>query len=143
MNYLYNGVELPAVPADWNKETHPDAIITSAMSGKLIKLYLGTISYHTQANDRYVFSVKNCLEYREKDGAWVFNGEIEDTNAIASPDEEYRGFVVWTNTDILSSAGSVWLAASDPIPVGGFTPEPISMTMGWLVGRRIAGQRKK
>lgn len=29
------------------------------------------------------------------------------------------------------------------IIVSTFTPDPVSMTMGWLVGRRIAGQRGK
>jgi len=38
----------------------------------------------------------------------------------------------------------VFLAASEPVPVG-IAPEidPVSMTLGWLIGCRIAGQRGK
>ncbi|MBQ3504190.1 MAG: hypothetical protein IJA75_05760 [Oscillospiraceae bacterium] len=39
---------------------------------------------------------------------------------------------------------AVFLAASDPVPVG-VAPkiDPVSMTLGWLIGCRIAGQRGK
>ena len=144
MNYLYNGVELPELP-EWDKQSHPNAVITSSMSGALVLLGVGTLYYYTQSGGRYVFAFKDSTTYRAKNGEWVLydDGTWYENRPIASPDEEYSDFVVWTDTDILSQSGSVWLAASDPIPISSFTPDPISMTMGWLVGRRIAGQRKK
>jgi hypothetical protein len=51
--------------------------------------------------------------------------------------------VFWTNTDILNEDGSLYLAASDPIPVGGEPIDPTSFMQGWLVGRRLAGMRKR
>lgn len=50
--------------------------------------------------------------------------------------------LLWANHDILNSNGSVYLAASDPVPVVTNTLDPTALLMGWLVGKRVAGLRK-
>lgn len=60
--------------------------------------------------------------------------------------------IVWSNADIVAHTdlkgttdGAIYLAASDPVPVGGSVPapsiDPTAMLLGWLIGKRIAGQR--
>ena len=52
--------------------------------------------------------------------------------------------IKWTNTDLLNYDGSVYLAASDPIPVGTAPAlDPLSLFMGWKAGNWVARQRGK
>ena len=139
MNYLYNGVELPAPPAGWNKNSHPYALINQdpmyhnywfrAYSDPVIVLTKGTVSGGFADGEAEAISCE--LNGEDWGEPYAFT-----TSAYTVVGE------VWTNHDILNLDGTTYLAASDPIPVSSFTPDPISMTMGWLVGRRIAGQRK-
>ena len=155
MNYLYNGVELPHIDSfytDELKEQYPyltmqyyglDFLLGEVMLYLTTKpmAYYPDERYKLHANDMSTFdallyignpklvdgSHENSWKY------WRTDTGITDIGSSAH----------WSNYGILNADGSVYLAASDPIPVSSFTPDPISMTMGWLVGRRIAGQRSK
>ena len=120
--YLYNGVRLPKLP-EWDKEKYPNAMITDGIHttvtgiGVATVLNLGTFHYEWNQYGRYQFNMKDCALYKLIDNKWVLSYE-GDRNLILNPDEERTtDYVLWTDTDIVSSTGSVWLAASEPIPV--------------------------
>ena len=60
-------------------------------------------------------------------------------------DATFVNFIKWANFDVLNEDGSVYLAASEPIPIYNSVPtpsiDPTAMLLGWLVGKQIAGQR--
>lgn len=142
--YLYNGVKMPAFPEEYATE-RPFAVLVKSNGIAMIGPYYG-----------FVFS-KSPITVYQKDGMplWeVYDGSL----AVYTHDEDESEYstwdsvpavnvpaslLIWSNHDILNEDGTVYLAASEPIPVSRFTPDPTSMTMGWLVGRRIAGQRSK
>lgn len=137
MNYLYNGVELPALP-EWDKTAYPYAFITRVLGKPILQVSVER-PYWDNSDMRFLY---------DSDGGWAEckNGLWEDfifMNPAFYTSDEFRP--LWSNFDVLNEDGSVYMAASEPIPVGAstFTPDPISLTLGWLVGRRIAGQRKK
>lgn len=156
--YLYNGVQLPDISGAW------DNLIQSITAYKLsygVFVYapeeqLGVRFYATAYPWRYdgvnVYSADSKgtfthwaeLEYHgfeDYDGFMWWKGSA---GSWADPLSLTPGDCFWTSHDILNTDGTVFLAASDPIPVT--EPEPIdptSMLMGWLVGRQIAGMRGK
>lgn len=128
---LYNGIELPQLP-EWDKTLYPYAFVYKIISSKYGLVVCNSQPYYNGDNV--------CI-----DGAGLMCGVSVDSDKWVAPHTaSYKsyGSVFWTNTDILNSDGTIYLAASDPIPVSTFIPDPSSLTMGWLVGRRIAGQRK-
>lgn len=166
MNYLYNGVELPALPELPYKYAvieyaEVDAIVSG---GRLARLICS--SEPIIFNPRGFPTTKHCLlgdvvhfGFANHDAVWGLSfGMVEPyppINEWVKIGEEHFdertevGMVVsasrpkWANHDVIrNDSGIVFLAASDPIPVG-IDPEidPFSMTLGWLAGSRIAGQR--
>lgn len=148
MNYLYNGVELPALPElgshieDRDAYQYKTLFYGKAMSALRNVLTIsdkkpyvdteGKVNLPTDTRAIYYYARADNSEWSMIGSGVMFNGYSAD-------------MYFWTNTDICYEDGTVYLAASEPVPVGAstFTPDPISMTLGWLVGRRIAGQRGK
>ena len=132
MNYLYNGAELPELPE------HGKYAVIHTLPG----IYMVTISEEPVPEGKYAYGVWEFSwqgkTYSLSESEWVYQPLI--TSASVDADN-----VVWTSHDLRLSDGTLFMDGSEPIPVGAsaFTPDPISMTMGWLVGRRIAGQRGK
>lgn len=128
-NYLYNGVEAPALPqlTATEQETYPIAMINK--NGRLI--YCSAV-YDADADGRVTVSLFSTIVYDVVDGQWVKQSTYPMT---FKP--------VWTNTDILNEDGTIYLAASEPIPVGGEPIDPTSFMQGYIVGRRLAGMRGK
>lgn len=130
-NYLYNGRELPALP-DWDKEKYPyaclsDAYGTDTLNGNLEYHYLGfvqlccfdePIDFVGKIGDKYGHIPANIRTqfFKLVDGEWVDKGE---TSYIGSC------LVFWSNTDVYFKtndelgelSGTLYLAASDPVPV--------------------------
>ena len=157
MNYLYNGVELPPISElpGWNRDTHPyvhmthyglDNILGEVMvflTSKPMVYYPDDKYSKLKANDRGSFEWVSIIgNPMLSDGSHDVNRWTPWKHGTADADDGNSSTAFWSNHDILNEDGSVYLAASDPIPLSTFTPDLISMTMGWLVGRRIAGQRK-
>lgn len=140
-NYLYNGVELLDIRTKWASEYDgvpaPYGIIASK-NGSYV-LYVSSVPFvrvnqRVQLNDAGIY-----VKYRYSTvsgAAWLANGQGLNPHDLNC--DEY----IWTSHDILNEDGSVYLAASDPIPVGGEPIDPTSFMQGWLVGRRLAGMRK-
>ena len=134
MYYLYNGAELPVLP-EWDKQTYPYAVIAKATG-----------------SHRYLFM---CVERPYYDGSKVQLGSsvlfsnfyAKGTGEVWSePKEttitEYSG-IFWTNTDILNSDGTIYLATSEPIPITAPVLDPLSLWLGWKAGNWVARQRGK
>lgn len=171
IGYSYNGVVLPDINEVWtDKEMYPYAYLCrfedteedGSFYGYL--LYLSnTKAYHASFMPGLLMipARSNFAVYSIADGTseYVVKYVEENTRIFAAleypPDEVPETIVykcIWCSADICGEedTDTVYLAASEPIPVGSepekpttFTPDPISMTMGWIVGRRIAGQRGK
>lgn len=149
--YLYNGVELPALP-EWDKETYPYVVMTTMMQGGVVygvRIVAYSEPMHLVLNNSgvgsdYYLGVVAGNPFLTT-GSWYLSSDTtpEFTEKTLTYDYLYTKEPHWANYDVLNRDGTLYLAASDPIPVSSFTPDPISMTMGWLVGRRIAGQRSK
>ena len=134
-NYLYNGVELPDINAVWDKETYPYAYIVNGASiaEMLPQEFTGYLLHLSSAPaeafpDGYSMITLSkgaySLWYSTKTG-WV--NVIAETNYSSGVVLSEAGLSaeVWASTDILNTDGSVYLAASDPVPVGG---EPTTRT---------------
>lgn len=129
-NYLYNGVELPVLP-EWNKETHPHGIVGYSSNYGYMFSYSDTLWI---ADNNGEIRPPRFLTYKLSDDgtAWVSTGGVIDD---ITP--------IWTNTDIYNEDGTLYLAASDPIPVAAPALDPLSLFMGWKAGNWVARQRGK
>ena len=123
--YLYNGVRLPKLP-EWDKSKYPYAFIRNVPSG-------------TDYNELYVFKTEpawfkpsiivsaygvedgnthlEAVDYpygAEADWGYVTLSEKTSNGYLASGN--FEG-IFWANYDILNEDGTIYLAASDPVPV--------------------------
>lgn len=151
MNYIYNGVELPALPG-YDTAAYPYAVI--AQGGSITTLYVSSkpLYYLWPIDVAYGYC---SIDPFDRGSTSLKNGSWEEFtfDAVTSATETESGTEcywcfgilkgIWANHDILKEDGTVYLAASEPIPVSTWKPDPISMVLGWLVGRRLAGQRGK
>lgn len=133
-NYLYNGIELPALP---NIDL-PYAVIGYGAVG-VYNLYCSSTPFAAYVRNEATgaMGISNSgtemVHYQcdtvRGSGKWTEQQPI--TANLAGAD--------WTNTDILNPDGSLYLAASDPIPVY----DPTALLQGYLVGCRIRAQRNR
>lgn len=116
MDYLYNGVRLPELP-EWDREKYPYALIGAypnedgyGISGNLYltsKVEFGYNKYNVWSiATEYIFPFDANSDYPTE---W-------------QPGREYSGspgvnVIDWANFDLLDEDGSVYLAASEPVPV--------------------------
>lgn len=120
--YYYNELELPALP-EWDKETYPYAVILEGnnLTCKAL-LYVGTKPF---TYERDVSGIMFVFGAMSTDDFMVSSCSLTDEwNALHDQGygEKFTG-VSWTNHDIMNTEdGSVYLPASDPVPV---TPTPI------------------
>ena len=149
-------VELPALPDEWDKDLYPYAFIEITVENDGIqpwRLYLSTVPFYwggitdlypvkpTAAGSAIVYI---CNEYADgtHDRNWTRDENKDKTfDADASL---WPAIPFWTNTDILSKiSGSVYLAASEPVPILAPALDPLSLFMGWKAGNWVARQRGK
>lgn len=136
MNYLYNGVELPDINTVWtDKETYPYAHITRFDGGTytIYNLKLSQLPAEGSA-DKNVTTPAPYMSFQidSSNPDWVFKRASTTGESTAGTP------LLWSNHDILRPDGTVYLAATDPIPVNPApTLDPTSLLMGWQVGNRI------
>lgn len=145
MNYLYNGIELPA--PNWGEGKFV-AIHKPASSSFLG--YMLVVSEYPITTDKaeaggwvhFESGKVHLARYTavEGDEAWSLNAEVEQNGTSYG----MHGGLVWANHDIYKyqDPNTLILAASDPISVGGEPIDPTSFMQGYIVGRRLAGMRK-
>lgn len=120
--FLYNGVELPALPK-WDREAYPFAFIyrryTIAIRGYVSDLVaLSEVTYQYMSNGKwalYVDADADRLGWQFEEG-----GEAQNDGWKARESAWYgyvgMGTVTWANFDVRNEDGSVTLDASDPVP---------------------------
>lgn len=149
--YLYNGDELPALP-DYNDSIYKYLCIRKAtdyIGGYSYTLYAFTgVEYFMYDNTMWLieFSESNHLAWKYDKSEETWGKPFVDS----SPDPELiprygvaTKLLSWANFDVLNKDGSVFLKASDPVPVSTYTPNPAAMLAGFQLGaaiRRMRGQ---
>lgn len=117
--YLYNGVKLPPLP-EWDKTKYPYAYIalhTGRQYARLVCMSVEPVttssgsSEYTGANPRGEDIEYLVAEVRVTDASWW-----ELTRLTGTPNCDLER-LLWTNYDVLRTDGTVYLFASDPIPV--------------------------
>ena len=109
-NWLYNTVELPAVPADWNKETHPFLVVQNS---RYLWMCDANTFYVNSSGGLWSSGTVNLKRYTLQNGVWVHTddftwGAIGITSASG---------INWVSDDLPNSDGSIYLAANKPIDV--------------------------
>lgn len=150
-NYLYNGVELPALP-EWDREAYPYAWIAKApYNDDYYSLIISTgecdyRSWKDYGSMYYLYPVDVPITVK---AAYLYKGEFETGEWNFTWEKTYEenivhtssglGLPVWSNFDVINhDDGSIYIAASDPIPVNPApTLDPTALLMCWQVGNRI------
>lgn len=101
VGYSYNGTVLPELP-EWDKTKYPYAYILQPVSGTAYKLVAKTTKQEASTDGKIAIG---DLVFAVVDGAWV----EADSQGIRK--------VIWTNSDLYHKDGTLYLDASDPIPV--------------------------
>ncbi len=147
-NYLYNGVELPALP-ELDRETYPYAVLSIYTESDEIKWrMLVCFSVQPYVYDSFLHqrfkanAVCSAIEYffNEEDGAetWEIRNEGEYIGVPAGDALPASHYPIWANFDLYREDGTIMVQASDPVPV--LTGDPVyqqSMLVGWLTGRAV------
>ena len=110
--YLYNGVRLPPLP-EWDKTTYPYAVIDS--SGDLC------VSKNSPRVENVMGTMKVCASGKTDDAVLIYKKDVATGNWEYFSSKMYKYIpldeTVWTNTDILYNDETVFMEASEPIPV--------------------------
>lgn len=138
--YSYNGTMLPALP-EWDKTTYPYAyIITDYPINGGHGIIVSSIPL--VAIDGVMATTNTLVDiygYIEGMGltSWVHSNSCELTEG------DGRGnSVIWCSSDIFSDNGSLYLEASDPVPVETFTIDQASFLAGYKAGAELRRLRK-
>ena len=129
--YLYNGVRASAIP-EYDKDRHPYVVLClydymSAISktDKLVVYFLSDIKitndlYDTNGTYRdFVWHApgdKTATATRPYDSAGDFT-EFGEVSELSDSLKFALENVIWTNTDLYNTDGTLYLASSDPVPV--------------------------
>lgn len=144
-NYSYNGVVLPALPT-WDASTYPYALVawryagdTEEVGDKEYLLLLQDSKETVDADGKYMTYYESGVFYRANNGTWE-SVSLESYEALC---------IAWANYDVyyLDSVeevgGTLYLTASEPVPVSTWTPDPASLLMGYRVGQILRAMRGK
>lgn len=149
-SYLYNGVELPALP-EWDKTVYPYAVIMRAKDYEQYPSAFEGEYYLICSVSKFVFTHPSFNQYGGIDvdkGTALMSlytpteGDINwQSPQMVTWDKGFTEDIVdyvWCNPEISREDGTIYLAASDPIPVNPAPAlDPTSLLMGWQVGNRI------
>ena len=142
-HYLYNGVELPALP-EWDKTTYPYAVLwtrTVDSSGNLTTITVWvcnnpviydpeTYKISSAAGANYC-SIRKLYQHDGTEEEWDVYGEGTLSGNYATLGQKYGGYtdtLIWANHDVRDPKNNIVLPASDPIPV---PEEPETPDLEW------------
>lgn len=121
--YYYNDILLPE-PQGWDKERYPYACLAHNSRGDssaVFVQYLFCVSsephFSPNPNSGFWGVDYDDAYIRYKNSGWEEVAQDDNHNSVIT-------IFVWSNYDILNEDGSVYLPASDPVPVGGEPEEP-------------------
>ena len=145
-SYLYNGVELPALP-EWDKEQYPYSLIF--VSDSLLGHYAYFCAFSTPQHRNYEYNNEphftleageTCLRatiYNRSSNdfsGYVFTPQVMTASELSS----YGTNPIWANYDVLDENGELLLAASAPVPV----LNPSVLMQGFMMGDAVKRMRK-
>ena len=116
-NYFYNGVELPALPADLDVERFPYVVINLSSSG-VYNLNANEQPHKykktTAFGDTLYTDVKGFrASSRLSDGKWT---DVSVTTSRGTLNT-YMDTLIWSNADIMDTDNNVvYMSASEPVP---------------------------
>lgn len=109
--YLYNGIELPALPT-WTTDLMDRELTNALIVQETDGSYWAHASYDPITFDGENFHVENSRSY-----SYISNGEWTPFSLAAGGEFIGNETCIWSNHDIINTTdGSVYLAASDPVP---------------------------
>lgn len=112
--YSYNGVILPALPE--LPQGYMCSAICNDTKGEPSVLLFTNKTLYEKNECVYIPFGANVWMYELGNGEWITDSYLVFVWDVKEQDSD--GFaIVWTNTDILNENGSVYLAASEPVPV--------------------------
>lgn len=107
--YLYNNIELPALP-DYDKTTYPYAVIEKSQYGGNL-YYFHAFAEAPTMDGNYVWLNGNRVYCSSNNGEdW---GTLYEGVAISKG----KGYIKWSDHDILNADGTIYLSATNPVPV--------------------------
>lgn len=123
--YLYNGVRLPALP-EWDREKYGCGAI-------FYSDYTGGYSFYPSEFPRVMDLSDGKLKYKLEDGslstkymdseAYTWTDTYENgwkrTSSLVDPtiSPNPSGVLIWADYDVLNTDKSIYLGASEPVPV--------------------------
>lgn len=118
---LYNGVELPNIDTVWTDKTTYPYVIISSKNGEIQSLYTSTVDFYSNGSYICASGKGRYVEFKLNNDIWDEYGPT----TVSSGFQLFRikdGFAqpFWANFDIYYD-DTVYLAASAPVPSGGFT----------------------
>ena len=147
-DYLYNGIRLPQLP-EWDKTVYPYAYISYSPPYYHFLRCSQTPAYYN-TNSTPVFSIWNpSIDCAFNDGAfgiydtdwgeWMTHNNAGGFGLGAENPDEDDTTLIWCNHDVTYPDGTVFMKASEPVPVEPI--DPTSFMQGWLIGKRLAAMR--
>lgn len=137
--YLYNGKEYPAIP-DRDNTTSYAVICENLLFGVVTATFLYFLDTQLVRSDVNLTSASaevNGVRYTlDGNGAWGEKANVSGTFTLNCN-------VVWSDYNILNTDGTLYLAASEPIPILAPALDPLSLFLGWKAGNWVARQRGK
>ena len=121
---LYNGVKLPKLP-EWDKETYPYVAIGNAEREDMPYILITSTVPFVIQNERLTVPLGNAAELYAQMTAlntkWIFAQKLTNNSSSIGYAPVAKSKTVWCNYNIIDEDNSVFLAASDPIPLDGYT----------------------
>lgn len=139
---LYNGEEFPDIDSVWtDKETYPYAyIVKKVYPDEAVTLIVtDKVAYFASSAHKQINIGGNLRNYGLTDGSWVLREEANKTYGFSLVTNTSRYTFVWTNTDILYTDGTVFLAASGPVATSPTTPVFASDLNGQTINMDLGG----
>lgn len=152
---IYNGTMLPdihTVYTDEIKVEYPYAVIIFYESENVYRLCVSSEPGYVYYFLKERIQMGDTYGKVDMDAGFSEWGELtfytSETNAAVNGEATW---FIWSNHDIYypddyshnaALAGTLYLSASDPIPVGTIT-DPLSFAMGWQLGKRLRMRGRK
>lgn len=113
--WLYNGVRLPGLPV-WDRVKYPYAFIGyDLLMGYMLYILPVPLIAYLSGNVEAVGKPGSFIEY--KGAEYYENAWGELVTFYMQSDAGITPKPIWSNYDILNEDGTLYLAASDPVPV--------------------------
>lgn len=111
VGYSYNGTVLPKLP-EWDRGRYPYAFITKNAFGAIELFVLPSVDYFVPDGLDWAIATTDNLQAAHNSGSGWTELSAYST-AVSRPVKN----TVWANFDVLNEDDTVYLAASEPVPV--------------------------